>query len=309
MKPQVDVLMAVYNGQKYIEPQIESILNQTHQNLKLIVRDDASRDGSPGILSGWQEKHGQRMRVLYAKKNGGIVSNFSALMEESKAPYIMFADQDDVWKVDKTAKTLAKIQELEKIYSPDVPLLVHTDLRVVDDELREISPSYWKYSNLFPAKTSTLGRQLAQNTITGCTVMINRALVELAKPLPEGQLVMHDWWLGLVASAFGNIGTVSEQTILYRQHENNEVGALEFSLKSFCLRQAHKGALRELCKKQAKAFLSTYGSKLCSEKKAIIAAYLRMQESWMTFERGYLMFKYGLFKQGLLRNLNQLLLG
>ncbi len=307
--PQIDVLMAVYNGHRYIEPQIESILNQTHRNIRLIIRDDSSKDKSQEILRHWQKKHYQKIQVIYSETNLGIIGNFEELMKESKAPYVMFADQDDVWRVDKAARTLAKMQELERENPGEQPLLVHTDLRVVDKELREVAPSFWDYAGLFPHRKATLGRQITQNNITGCTVMINRPLLEMAMPIPKNSIVMHDWWLGLVASAFGKIGIVPEQTILYRQHGANEIGAKQFSWSSFKRSQAHKGEVRKQTQKQAQAFLDRYGAHLSVDKKNIVEAYMKMQKSWLSFERGYLMLKFGLYKQGILRNLNQFLLG
>jgi glycosyltransferase involved in cell wall biosynthesis len=309
MSIQIDILMAVYNGQKYLEPQIESILNQTHRNIRLIVRDDASKDRSADILRRWQKNHPEKMRLLPADQNLGVVGNFAALMAASEAPYIMFADQDDVWKIDKAARTAAKMRELEYKTSKTHPLLVHTDLRVVDQELREIAPSFCRFANLFPYKSKTLARQLSQNTITGCTVMVNRPLLDLATPIPVEDVVMHDWWLGLTAAAFGKIGFVSEQTVLYRQHESNDTGAKKFGLRTFWRDKSKRAEIKAKCERQALAFLLKYKDRLPSDKLSVIDGYLRLQDASISAERLYLMLRYGLYKQGVLRNLNQVLLG
>ena len=104
-----------------------------------------------------------------------------------------------------------------------MPVLAHTDLVVVDENLHTIAPSFWSYSNLNPYCGSRLNRLLIQNVVTGSATMINRALARLASPIPQGA-VLHDWWLALVASALGRIEAIPEKTVLYRQHGRNCAG-------------------------------------------------------------------------------------
>jgi hypothetical protein len=122
--------------------------------------------------------------------------------ENSDAKYFMFCDQDDVWNQDKVELTLQKMYEMEKLYK-NTPILVHTDLEVVDENLHTINPSFMKLQNL-DEKKNRLNNLLIQNTITGCTVMINRDLAKLCLPMSSNAIV-HDWWVGLVAGYFGKI--------------------------------------------------------------------------------------------------------
>ncbi len=129
------------------------------------------------------------------------------------AEYIMFCDQDDVWKNDKIEKTLAKMQSMEQTY-PHRPILIHSDLSVVDRELHLLHKSYWIYQHIDPSKDA-INRLIFHNTVTGCTMMINRKLAQKAKVIPD-EAIMHDWWIVMVASVFGHIGYIDEPLIFYR---------------------------------------------------------------------------------------------
>ncbi len=100
-------------------------------------------------------------------------------MKMSRAPYVMFADQDDKWLTNKVETSLDQLKAMERQYGSHLPLLIHTDLTVVDSKLGELASSFWKYAGLNPNQTS-LNRLLSQNILTGCTMLMNRALVELA---------------------------------------------------------------------------------------------------------------------------------
>src|SRR5690606_39057310 len=136
---------------------------------------------------------------------------------------VMFSDADDCWFPDKISLTLDLMRVVEKDEGgARTPTLVHTDLAVVDRDLRPIADSLWQYQGVNPDLTS-LNRLLIQNCVTGCTVMVNRPLRELASPIPPG-VVMHDWWMALVASSFGRIARIARPTLLYRQHGRNDTG-------------------------------------------------------------------------------------
>ena len=176
--------------------------------------------------------------------------------------YYMFADQDDIWHPDKVEKTLAAMKEAEKecmletsgqeaadpaeasagaggkaseasvgvVGKTDnapcpVPVLVHCDMRVVDEEGQEIAPSYVKYQQMSPERCG-LNQLLVQNNVTGGALMMNEALVQLilSRPVPR-RAVMHDHWIALAAAAFGKIVFLDEALYDYRQHGTNVLGA------------------------------------------------------------------------------------
>lgn len=142
-------------------------------------------------------------------------------MNKTNADYIMFCDQDDFWLPNKIEKTLSLMKKTET--DKTIPVLIHTDLYVTNSDLEITCNSFFKYSHIKNEKS--LNRAIVQNCVTGCSVMINKALLNLAKITDAKDVIMHDWWLYLIASAFGKIDFLNEPTLLYRQHENNSVGA------------------------------------------------------------------------------------
>ena len=134
MEEKIDILMATYNGEKYLKEQIESILNQTYKNIRLIISDDASKDSTPQILEEYRKKD-SRIEIYLNKENRGVVKNIEFLLEKVEDEFYMLADQDDVWlplKVEKSIETLKK-QNAD---------LVFGDLEVVDEKLETLYPSF-----------------------------------------------------------------------------------------------------------------------------------------------------------------------
>ncbi len=220
----IAILLAVYNGEKYLKQQIESLLSQTVTDAKIIIHDDGSNDSSADIINLYATQYPDRVISLQGEATGGAAKNFAYLLAccDDSFDYIMFCDQDDVWLPDKCEKTLAAMNDAEA-NDRDTPVLVHTDLRVVDRSLGIINESFFDFQKLVQADI-TLPKLLVQNYVTGCTVMINRALRKKCGTVPPG-CIMHDWWLALVAVIFGKLVCVNEPTMLYRQHGNNQVGA------------------------------------------------------------------------------------
>ena len=194
------ILLSTYNGSKYIKEQIESLFAQTYKNFEIIARDDGSSDNTLNILNSYN------ITVLNSKKNIGVENSFMFLLDyafkRTDAKYFMFCDQDDIWKKNKIEKTLNTMKKMETTYS-NMPILIHTDLEVVDENLTLKYHSFWQYEHINP-KFYSLNRLLMQNTITGCTMMVNRKLVEFILPIQKN-IILHDWWIGLVASQFGKI--------------------------------------------------------------------------------------------------------
>jgi glycosyltransferase involved in cell wall biosynthesis len=227
--PPLEILLATYNGAQFLEAQLDSVLAQTHTRWALLARDDESTDGTRAILEQYAARHPDRVRVLPANgRRLGAMGNFSELLSASTAEHVMFCDQDDVWLPEKIEVTLARMQAAEAKQGAVRPVLVHTDLRVVDEALRPIADSMWRFQQTNPARLAMLPRALLQNFVTGCTAMVNRALLAEALPIPR-EARMHDWWLALVALAFGVVESVPTATILYRQHGKNERGAKAFN--------------------------------------------------------------------------------
>ncbi len=300
----VTVLLAVYNGEKYLKEQIDSILTQTVKNIKIVIRDDGSGDGSPLIIDDYCSKYPQIISKLEGAPTGSAKQNFAKLLENCDSDYIMFCDQDDVWLPQKIEKTLAAMQKAEE--DGKTPVLVHTDLKVVGHSLNVISPSFFEFQKLIQDDI-TLSKLLVQNYVTGCTVMINRALKEKCSNIPEN-CIMHDWWLALVAVLFGKLVCVQEPTMLYRQHESNQVGAKASYGIAFVKRKlATLDKVREnynATYTQAKSLLDRYDGVLGERQKEIIEIYCKIPRM-NKFKKIRTMQKYGFKKCTRLRVVGQ----
>ena len=215
-----------YNGSKYLPHQIDSILKQHYTNWTLYVQDDLSTDNTPEILADYA-KRDARIKVVDNQEKLGAKRNFMTLMEKVEADYYMFSDQDDEWLPEKILVTMKKMME-EENEAPEKPVIVHTDLLVVDSDLKEIAPSLWEMFRISPRILCNLDMLGGHCLVTGCTMMFNKAVRDLSIPMPEAA-IMHDVWMALVTfKNGGRIGYVEEPTILYRQHGSNTLGAIDF---------------------------------------------------------------------------------
>lgn len=225
----IDVLMSTYNGSLFIREQIESILSQSFSDFRLMIRDDGSQDDTVSIIEEYVLAD-ERIKVIRdSDGNLGLRRSFMRLLEASTADHFMFADQDDVWLPDKMSRSFERISELASRYGDDTPILVFTDLAVVDDELAEIDGSLWNYQSLDPKVATDWKKLLAQNVVTGCTIIANRAAASASLPfaMPE---MMHDHWVAVNTAKFGKIDHLDIQTVLYRQHRGNAEGSKNFGL-------------------------------------------------------------------------------
>lgn len=218
----VNILMSTYNGEKFLAEQIESIQAQTYQTWSLLIRDDGSSDRTVEIIHNFTQRDGRIRFVNNGDvENYGVIKSFYTLLKKEKADVYFFSDQDDVWSPDKLA---LQLQETKK-YPKETPLLVYTDLKVVDQNLNVMQESMIRCQS-HHANTS-LKQELTENTVTGGTMMVNHALAE--KWETTENLLMHDWYLALLAAAFGNLVYLDYPSELYRQHADNVLGARTLS--------------------------------------------------------------------------------
>jgi len=238
MNEKVDILLATYNGEKYIKEQIESILNQTYKNIQIIISDDCSQDGTRDILK--QYENNEKIKVFYQEKNLGYVKNFEFLLKQVENEIYMLSDQDDVWKEEKIEKTIKKLKN-ENLD------LVFGDLEVVDENLNTICKSYNKYMHLdkkIEKYINSYKLQYMYNCMTGCTIASKKEWIDKFLPFPtNSKYVIHDYWMGLVIALKGKVGYLKEPYILYRQHGNNQVGVSKASHKFKKLEQVRDLAL------------------------------------------------------------------
>ena len=219
----IEVVLPTYNGAAFLEAQLASIDAQTLRPQRVIIRDDGSQDGTPALLRQLQKRYGNWLVLLDSRGNLGCVGNINCLLSATRAPYVALADQDDLWHPDKLASSLRLMEWVEASHGNDYPLLVHADLNLIDTNGHSLGRTYFENQGLHPQRTG-LDDLLLTNVVTGCTVLINRALLRRSTPIPA-EALMHDWWLALVASATGSISLLQAANVSYRQHAGNVVGA------------------------------------------------------------------------------------
>lgn len=282
----VDVILSVHNGATYLGAMLDSLVAQTHPTWRLWMRDDGSTDGTRDVMRRAADADPRIVVLASGEGRLGAARSFGWLLDRvpANSAYVMCADHDDVWLPGKIAATLAVMRRAER--EAPGPVLVHTDLVVVDDALRPIAPSFWRFSGVAPEPVS-LRRLVVQNVVTGPTMMLNRALRELAGSVPAAA-IYQDWWYSLVAAAFGRIVALPEATTLYRQHGANSVGARrDVPLRWFELPSLARDALgrtehlrSEIARttRQAGAFLERYRARLREDEREFLQAYARIPE-------------------------------
>ena len=227
----IEVVLPTYNGVSYLEEQLASIYAQSLRPWRVLIRDDGSTDGTQELIEFLQVTYGSWLQVLPADGNLGCVANVSRLLEATQSSYVALADQDDIWQYDKLKVSLRFLQKLEQKYGVDTALLVHSDLELMNSEGMLLGCRYFHRQRLDPLRSST--EDLAfTNVVTGCTILLNKFLLETALPIPPLAL-MHDWWLALACSVCGRIGYLDLPTVFYRQHKNNVVGSQGLTLLYF----------------------------------------------------------------------------
>lgn len=220
---QLAILMATYNGEKYIAEQLDSLLNQTVSDFTVYIHDDGSTDNTVEIIKQYQKKYPDRFQCLEYPPSGGAKNNFLSLLRMVEAQYYMFCDQDDVWFPEKVKISYSEMKKCES-GNWDMPCVVFGDMQVTDRERRVISTSYLKYVKKDPQKIS-LKELLVQNVAAGCTMMINRKLALLSLHYQnQDSIFMHDWWIMLIAACVGKIAYMNKPLLMYRQHGDNSVG-------------------------------------------------------------------------------------
>lgn len=307
MQEIVEILLATYNGECYIREQIDSILNQEYSNWIVRACDDASTDHTYEILSEYRNRFPDKFILEKNQKGFGSAKlNFFHLIRQSSCDYVMCCDQDDVWLPNKISLTL---QEMKRNEKEDMPVLVHTDLKVVDAKLHVLSESFFQHSNL--RKRFEYRDILIQNHVTGCTMMMNRALVDLLNMQDNyDNILMHDWLAAVVATGLGKVAFVDCPTMLYRQHAVNSVGAKKYGLALLLSKLKNNSIKKSLVDttRQAEQIAKTFQNKLENEKYQLTYQYARLFGKSKIY-RVWFYLKNKVWKKGLPRQIWQLILG
>ena len=286
----VNILMSTYNGQQFLAEQIRSIQEQSYTDWTLFIRDDGSSDNTEEILKDF-ERQDSRIHLIDSDKsdNLGVIKSFHKLVNHDRADYYFFSDQDDVWLPNKLELSLKEARN----YLADLPLMVYMDLKVVNQDLEIMTESMVK-SQSHHANTE-LVQELTENTVTGGVAMINHALAEMWQVTDD--ILMHDWYLALLASAFGNLVFIDQPGELYRQHSDNVLGARTLSkrFKKWIRPHILFAVYWDLIKNSQKQARHLLQMPLSQSNRELIEAFVTIMDKPM-LERFRILRKYGLRK-------------
>ena len=272
MPAKIDVLLSTYNGERFLTDQLDSIINQSEKNWRLLVRDDGSTDRSLDILSDYTQRNNRIMILPDSGEKLGVVESYICLLRASKAPYFAFCDQDDYWLPNK----IRLFTHLMESGVSDRPRLIYSDLKIADSGLSVISESFMKQQRFTHRPASAWKSNLLQNSVVGCASVGNHLLRDLVisrAPTSWSDVVMHDWWTCMIASCFGVVDYLPAPTILYRQHSDNTLGAKNTNVTRYLRALTHEQPFNKVRKyldsvsQQATAFEDAYSDILSHEQK------------------------------------------
>ncbi|WP_270619461.1 glycosyltransferase family 2 protein [Paenibacillus macerans] len=275
----VQVLLSTFNGERYLDEQINSILKQDGVDWHLLIRDDGSSDQTKEKLNWYYERNRGKIELIYGE-NIGVPASFFNLIEHSTDmyDYYAFCDQDDVWD----NKKLFHAVDMLRMQAENIPLMYCSSTTMVDPNLNFLK--VWPEP---PKKRLTIFNSLIENIAVGCTIVLNREAMMLIKssmPRTLKNVIMHDWWGYLCTSAFGKVIFDSKPSILYRQHSLNVVGgqkATGFQKWKERLRRFRSGKNHYILSRQTAEFLECFGDSLKPEQKKEIERFLSFKDKNM----------------------------
>lgn len=290
MNDNIAIIMATYNGEKYIKEQIDSILEQTYTNWTLYINDDSSNDKTIKILKEYREQYSTKIVLMKNESNRhGATANFADLFGKvTDADYFVFCDQDDRWENCKLELMLRKIKEEET--KKLEPLLVYCRMNIVNQDMQILATSLEDYTHVDLGKTDHFLKLLMVNYVPGCAMFFNRELKEKISCFPE-TIGLHDWWVILICATMGRVERLENPALAnYRQHVNNTLGVK--NTKSTILRildnlnyrtfKKHADTIiegRTEAVNQIEHLLKIYGIEMQNEKKELAEKMLTLLKS------------------------------
>lgn len=224
----IAILLATYNGERFLADQLDSLLQQSYQNFTVFVHDDCSKDGTLELLKRYARNHPGKFVIMddNLSVGRGARDSFMFLLEHVESSYYMFCDQDDIWQPDKVERSITRMREEER-NTPNIPIVVHSDLQLVDQDANPLGETSWGKQHLTSSWFDTLEANYIWVTrYSGCTMLFNEQAKNVSLPLDK-RVDWHDLWIGLRTNMnHGRIVALDGCTILYRQHGDNTSGVL-----------------------------------------------------------------------------------
>lgn len=203
--------MATYNGEKFLQEQIESIIHQTYTNFEFIIIDDNSEDSTYQICYKYAEKD-SRIKLFRNEKNLGLNKNFEKAIKIACGDYLVFADQDDIWD-------LSKIEKLLKLLSKSDDILIYCDSEMIDEHGKSMGVSSGNHQVFI--KGNNPNELLFYNTVSGHKLMFKKELIKHILPIPKD--FYYDWWIAYIATGLFSINYTNEKLVKYRIHRDSYV--------------------------------------------------------------------------------------
>jgi glycosyltransferase involved in cell wall biosynthesis len=278
-QPDISIVLAVYNGENFLKEQIDSILRQKDVLIKeFIIVNDCSLDGSMDILVAYKNQHGF-IKLLDNPTNIGPIGSFINGAKQATAMYTAFADQDDIWLDNKLSLSLQLMQEID---NENKPAVVFTDLQLISENGEVTTSSFWESYNIKPAANDFF-TVLFGNIITGCTMLINRPMLDEFVNMPL-TVQMHDHWIALIGFSIGKVNYSPAKTILYRIHGNSVTNknsvTLRQTITNFFEAWFNKDSvfLKDYIR-QGKLFKSHYGARLDKHLSTKLDYFIQLENS------------------------------
>lgn len=233
--PKISIALCTYNGETYLREQLNSFLQQTLVPYEVVACDDSSSDATIEILEEFSRTAPFQVRIFRNERNLGVIKNFSKAASLCTGEYVAFSDQDDIWLSDRLEACFNKMQIAEQEYGTDIPLLIHSDLYLMDSKNQMIASSYHKILGVRHVDAEPLKPLLVRNFVLGCTCLCNKVLIKESLPFPD-VIVNHDGWCAFIAASRGKILFIPEPKVLYRHHGSNVTAwSKSFSYKEYIL--------------------------------------------------------------------------
>lgn len=244
----IDILLPTYNGAEFLPDLIDSIMKQTYNDFRFIVRDDGSNDNTWSIIKKYKERYPKKFLLVEdGFGNLGTSGSNNILIQHVSSDYFMYCDQDDIWEPTKIEESLSEMKRLEAEF-PNKPILVCTDA-VCFDEKGKITASSFFESQKFQDVTDSYHKMLALNIVQGATSLMNKNVLDVMTYIPKN--LFHDWWTGVIVSKYGVVRYIHKPLLRYRQHSANVVGANDVGWNYF------KRKLQNI-RKQMRIYASMY---------------------------------------------------
>ncbi len=258
----VSVALCTFNGAKYLEKQLKSILDQTYPIYEIIIVDDCSTDETLDILHQYAQLY-SHIQIFQNSENLGSNLSFKKVIDITEGTYIALCDQDDIWFPGKIASQMKQLSNLSPV-ELEKPLVIYHDSVLIDEFDHQVAKSFMQNRGLYPSRAN-FKDLLITNWITGCTCLINQRMKYEMQKSDMQNIMMHDYLIALIAYGFGTQIFIDEALMYYRSHSNSVTDkdkvTWRYRIADFWKRSSSGQYLMPAIL-QSKAFLKTYRDKL-----------------------------------------------